>query len=213
MMVTCKICNKGFKKITNSHLRDKHNINREEYLRLFPGSEMTDETVTRAISQATKGKSYTERYGVEKAEQLIERRKQDALRQFENIEQKIIRRKHNWKGYKGISGDYWRCIQKAGEDKGLGFDLTLEFLWDLFKKQKGVCALSGLPITLETGLGELNKHGYQRRSASLDRIDSNKGYLTYNVQWVHKEINQMKSNRADKDFIELCKAVAIFNQK
>lgn len=212
-MVTCKICNNGFRKITNSHLRDKHSIDREEYLRLFPGSKMTDETVLQSISQATKGKSYTERYGVIKAKQLIEKRKQDALEQFKDVEQRIIRRNHNWKGYKGISGDYWRCIQKAGKDRGLGFDLTLEFLWDLFEKQKGVCALSGLPIVLEVGLGELNKHGYQRRTASLDRIDSSKGYIKGNIQWVHKEINQMKSNRTDREFIELCKTVAIFNQK
>lgn len=212
-MVTCKICNKSFKKVTNSHLRDKHNLDREEYLRLFPGSEMTDMTVINAISKATKGKSYTERYGKEKAEQLIERRKQDALKQFQDIEQRVVRRQHNWKGYKGISGDYWRGIQQAGVAKGLGFDLTLEFLWDLFEKQKGTCALSGLPLILECSLGDLNKNGYQRKTASLDRIDSSRGYLQENVQWVHKDINQMKSNRTDEEFIELCKAVAIYNQK
>lgn len=212
-MITCKICNKSFKKITNSHLRDKHNLDREEYLRLFPGSEMTDTTVTDAISKATKGKSYTERYGKGKAEQLIERRRQDALKQFEDIEQKIIRRQHNWKGYKGISGDYWRNIQQAGEAKGLGFDLTLEFLWNLFEKQKGLCALSGLPLRFACGLGEPSRQEHKKRTASLDRIDSSRGYLQGNVQWVHKAINQMKSNRTDEEFIDLCRAVAIFNEK
>jgi len=213
VMITCKICNKSFKKITNSHLRDKHNLDREEYLRLFPGSEMTDTTVIDAISKATKGKSYTERYGKDKAEQLIKRRRQDALIQFEDIEQRVIRRHHNWKGYKGISGDFWRYIKNAGEAKRLGFDLTLEFLWNLYEKQKGVCALSGLPLKFGCALGEQSKQEHKKRTASLDRIDSSRGYLQENVQWVHKTINQMKSNRTDEEFIELCKAVAIFNQK
>lgn len=212
MVVTCKICNKSLKKITNSHLKAKHSIDREEYLKIFPNSIMTDKSVLLAISVATKGKSYIERYGKEKAKQLIERRKQDALKQFTSINQRLIRRQHSWKGFKGISGDYWRCIKKAGESKGLGFDLTLEGLWDLYESQKGLCALSGLPIIIECSLGGLSKHGYQRRTASLDRIDSSEGYITGNVQWVHKEVNQMKSNRTEKDFIYLCKAVALHNE-
>ena len=209
-MITCKICNKEFKKITNSHLRDKHSIDRDEYLRLFPGSTMTDLSVLESISKATKGKSYVERYGKDKANKLIKRRREDALRQFEDINQRIVRRNHNWKGYGDISGDYWRCIKIAGKEKNLGFDLTLEFLWELYEKQKGLCALSGLPIEFETRLGALNKNGYQRRTASLDRIDSSKGYLRSNVQWVHKEINQMKSCRTDKEFISLCNTVALY---
>lgn len=212
-MVVCKICNKEFKKVTNSHLRDKHGMDREEYLRLFPESIMTDQSVLDAISAATKGKSYTERYGEEQAAKLIEHRKRTAKKQFELVEQRLVRRNHNWKGYKGISGDLWRCIEGAGIAKGLGFDLTIEFVWELYEKQEGVCALSGLPIYFDGELGSLNKHGYQRKTASLDRIDSSRGYLQDNVQWVHKEINQMKSNRTDEDFVELCKAVAIFNQK
>ena len=49
-------------------------------------------------------------------------------------------------------------------------------------------------------------------TASVDRIDSTKGYLKGNVQWVHKSINQMKSNRTDEEFIALCKAVALYNE-
>jgi hypothetical protein len=211
-MVTCNICKRDFKKITNSHLRDKHDISLEEYLRLFPGSKMVDELVLKSISESTKGKSYVDRYGKEKAEKLIDKRRKDALKQFENIDQRVLRRNHSWKGHKDISGDLWRVIQQAGKAKGLGFDLTIEFLWDLFEKQKGVCVLSGLPIVLDTALGTLSTHGYQRKTASLDRINSSKGYTKDNVQWVHKDINQMKSSRTDQDFIALCKAVALYNE-
>ncbi len=38
--IKCEICSKTFKSITNSHLRDKHNLTTIEYKNLFPGSKM-----------------------------------------------------------------------------------------------------------------------------------------------------------------------------
>lgn len=210
-MVTCKICKKSFKKVTNSHLRDKHNVSIEDYLRMFPDSQMTDQSVRESIASSTKGKSYLERYGKELAEELVKKRQEAALNQFKDIDQRVLRRCRAWKGYKDISGYYWTSLQSAAAKKGY-YDITIEYIWDLFEKQQGRCKLSGLPIVLETSLGSMNKNGYQKRTASLDRIDSSKGYLKENVQWVHKDINQMKSSRSDKVFIELCKAVALHNE-
>lgn len=212
-MVTCQICNQDFKKITNTHLKTKHRIDQNEYLRLFPNTKITDESVLKAISKANKGKSYIQRFGKEKAKKLIEIRRAAALKQFKNIEQRTLRKNKAWKGYKDISGDFWRTIKEAGIKKGLGFNLTIEYIWKLYEKQNGQCALSGLPLVLDVSLGSLNKNGYQKRTASLDRIDSGKGYLKGNVQWVHKDINQMKSNRTDQTFIQLCTAVALHNSK
>jgi hypothetical protein len=74
--------------------------------------------------------------------------------------------------------------------------------WDLFLKQDKKCALSGWPLEFPVGR---SIHG---GTASLDRINSNKGYTSDNVQWVHKDINKLK-NAFDQDyFIQMCKAVA-----
>ena len=43
---------------------------------------------------------------------------------------------------------------------------------------------------------------------SLDRINSDKGYHSWNVQYVGASVNLAKSNLLDKDFIEMCCAVA-----
>lgn len=209
-MVTCKICSKQFNKVTNTHLETKHNMNLEEYRRLFPDAIMTSKETLNAISNSCKGKTYVERYGLETATRMVESRKISAKKQFEDVNQRIVRRNKNWKGYKDISGDFWRSLCKAGENKKLGFDLDIEYIWNIFEQQNGQCALSGIPIFLETSLGSLSKSGFQRRTASLDRIDSTKGYLKGNVQWVHKDINQMKSNRTEQEFIALCEAVALF---
>jgi len=46
-----------------------------------------------------------------------------------------------------------------------------------------------------------------KSTASLDRIDSNHGYINKNVQWIHKSINKMKMDMKEARFIELCTAI------
>ena len=82
------------------------------------------------------------------------------------------------------------------------FNLTIEFLQELWDRQGGRCAISGLPIE------HINKKVYQGQTASLDRIDSSKGYTEDNVQWVHKTINFMKLEMTTKEFVSMCKIVS-----
>jgi hypothetical protein len=44
-------------------------------------------------------------------------------------------------------------------------------------------------------------------SASLDRIDSSKGYVKGNVQWTHKTVNIMKQAMSDEELIDWCKVI------
>lgn len=44
-------------------------------------------------------------------------------------------------------------------------------------------------------------------AASLDRIDSKKDYTIDNVQWVHKDLNYMKQDFTEEEFINYCKLV------
>lgn len=115
-----------------------------------------------------------------------------------------------YSGYKDLSGVFWRTIVKRAGERGIEFDanLTKEILYNILDKQNFKCALSGLPITLHRNYKE------QRisQTASLDRIDSNKGYSEDNIQWVHKKINYMKNVLDELEFIELCKLVASKNK-
>jgi hypothetical protein len=47
-------------------------------------------------------------------------------------------------------------------------------------------------------------YNYHLNTASLDRINSEKGYETDNVRWVHKSINHLKSDLDDNVLIYLC---------
>lgn len=107
-----------------------------------------------------------------------------------------------WSGFEQISGETWYGIKRHAKDRNIEFNINLEFAWNLFLKQEKKCALSGLEISF----GKTNKIS---NSASLDRIDSSKGYIEGNVQWVHKDINIMKNKFQQDYFINLCKLITI----
>jgi len=82
------------------------------------------------------------------------------------------------------------------------FNVDIKYCWKLFEKQNGKCFYTGLPIEL----GARNTKG--GITASLDRLDSTKGYIKGNLVWCRKDINIMKMDKSHKDFIELCKIIA-----
>ena len=85
--------------------------------------------------------------------------------------------------------------------------ITKEYLWILYLLQNKKCALSGQNIYLAA-----SRKDKKENTASVDRIDSSKGYIPENVQWVHKKINKMKYNYPQDHFIKLCEKVAKNNK-
>lgn len=114
-----------------------------------------------------------------------------------------------WKGYQEISLDFWTAVQKSAAARNLNFDLNIEEAWDLFLKQERRCALSGIELYFSRS----KKRDRDRHTASLDRIDSTKGYYLSNVQWVHKTINNLKMNLTEQEFLNWCKLVTDFRNK
>lgn len=109
-----------------------------------------------------------------------------------------------WKGYDLISGAFFQTIKNSANRRGIIFDIDIESINDLYKSQNGKCALSRLDIFLPTSDEHYSTGNY---TASLDRIDSLKGYTIDNVQWVHKWINRMKQNLQENEFLYLCNCV------
>lgn len=114
----------------------------------------------------------------------------------------IEKNKTRTTGYKDISGSYWNHTKNSAERRGLDFEVKLEEAWDKFIQQKGLCALSGIEIKFANSYDDATN-----QTASIDRIDSLKGYISGNIQWVHKHINKIKQDFSDDYFIELCKNV------
>lgn len=104
-----------------------------------------------------------------------------------------------------ISDTFWSRVIKSAKLRGHDFLINKEYAWDLYLKQNEICALSGLPIKLERSISR--KKGCSNITASLDRIDSSKGYIEGNVQWVHKDINYIKQDLDEDYFKHLCKLI------
>ena len=115
-----------------------------------------------------------------------------------------------WKGVGQMSGGYYTTLRRGALKRKLDFVVTKEYLWNLYLKQDKKCALTGLDIHF---VRDRSSQRSSAQTASLDRIDSSKGYIEGNVQWVHKTINIMKWHIEQKHFIEMCQKVAAHSVK
>ena len=90
-------------------------------------------------------------------------------------------------------------------------NLTLEDLKEVWDNQKGLCAYTKLPLILATHT-DLKKDEPKWRLASVDRIDSNKGYEKNNIQFVSRIINYAKNDMSHEEmvkFLQFIKTEAI----
>lgn len=108
-----------------------------------------------------------------------------------------------------LSDVFWKQISSRSVRKNFEFTITKEYAYDIFLRQNKKCALSGVDIFLAQTPRDVR---FGIRTASLDRIDSLKGYVPGNVQWVHKDINIMKNSMTQEQFIIWCKLVAKKNK-
>ena len=110
-----------------------------------------------------------------------------------------------------LSKTFFSTYRNGAKRRGIEFNISQQYAWNLFEKQENKCALTGMDITLSPDICESNP-AYAKFTASLDRKDNNKGYVEGNVQWVHKEINRFKNDYSMSEFIEMCKAVHLYHQ-
>lgn len=122
----------------------------------------------------------------------------------------MTKQNKNWKGFGEISGRKWHSIKeknvkqsKRKSRSNVPFEIDIQYAWELFLSQKRKCALSGQKLYFYT-----TKKDEAKTTASLDRIDNDKGYVEGNVQWVHKDVNRMKNVFDEKYFLKMCIMIA-----
>lgn len=110
---------------------------------------------------------------------------------------------NNWKSKNQISMTYINSVKYRAELKKIDFNLSEDFLWELYNKQNGLCKLSGLKLSLFCN----------DQTASIDRIDSSVGYVNNNVQWVHRDVNYIKYNLSETELLYICEKIKIKHDK
>ena len=94
----------------------------------------------------------------------------------------------------------WHHIKLANRVKGTPIGIDITYLRELYKTQNGRCAL--------TGLGMTHKF-HDLKSISVDRIQSNLGYISGNVQLVCRWVNLAKNTHSNEEFKQILQELRI----
>lgn len=92
---------------------------------------------------------------------------------------------------------HYRSIKKRFKE----VQITIEDLQEVWNNQMGICEFTGIKLVLSS-YSKIEKNPIY--SASVDRIDSSKGYTKDNIRWVSRAINYMKNTMKDDLVWELC---------
>lgn len=106
---------------------------------------------------------------------------------------------------KGLLSQWISDIKNRSKVKGWKFDITTDFIQELFRNQNGKCAITKIPFTFN----RTKHHSTKGRkkdpfSPSLDRIDAGKGYTKNNVRLVCLVVNLALNEFGDKIFVQMC---------
>lgn len=85
-------------------------------------------------------------------------------------------------------------LRRSANIRNIEFNVTIDYLWNLWLSQNGQCAITGDTID-------------SIKKASLDRIDSSRGYVEGNVQWVTYRANVSKHTMTMNELYDFCKKV------
>jgi len=98
-------------------------------------------------------------------------------------------------------------INLRKKDRNKECNLTLKDLKEQWEKQKGICPYTGWQ--LKTPKNTDTKEAIPRTTdmASLDRMDSTKGYLKGNIEFVSLIAQYAKNNFEKTQVLDFCKAV------
>ena len=89
------------------------------------------------------------------------------------------------------------------------FDLTLEYLKELWEKQDGKCPYTDWPLKQMKDTSHKNQLPTTPDRTSLDRIDSSKGYVKGNVQFICYMAQNAKNKFTSAQLKSFCESMVV----
>lgn len=117
---------------------------------------------------------------------------------------KAYGRSHRTDAHARISSAKSKAKIRA-EKKGVPFNLTTEYLEELYKAQGGRCIISGKEFQLIKGKSP--------NGPSLDRIIPELGYVAGNVRWVTCDVSCALNEYGFEPLLKLCIQILKHNNK
>ncbi len=105
--------------------------------------------------------------------------------------------------YKNRANSLFNSAKHGSKKRGINFNITKDDIIHQYERQNGNCYYSGLPISL------ISKDD---NVMSLDRINSELGYVPDNIVICGWKINKMKSDFSIDKFLTLCKEICNFSE-
>lgn len=100
---------------------------------------------------------------------------------------------------------HFRSILNRCAAKDIKINITIDDIIDVWNEQKGICEFTGVKLVLSS-YSKIKKNPIY--AASIDRIDSENGYVKDNIRWVSRAINWMKNNMSDELTWKLCELIS-----
>jgi len=104
---------------------------------------------------------------------------------------------NKWLGETLIPLTYINSVKRRAKQKNREYSLTEKYLYNLLIEQNFKCKLSGIELSIDLS----------NFTASIDRIDSNIGYIEGNIQWLHKDVNYIKYSLSEKELFYICQKI------
>jgi len=102
----------------------------------------------------------------------------------------------------------YHAAKSRAKEKNIEFNITKDFLIELYNKQKGLCYYSG--FKMRTSVENRNRNNTDSYSISIERLDSLKGYIDTNIVLCCNVINLMKNGLIEKEFLDICKNITSY---
>ena len=112
--------------------------------------------------------------------------------------------KHIREDYRNFGRHFFNVVFKGAKKRNKTklkkpFTITKDYLKEIFPHEDRRCPILGIEFKVRDGPGPAFN------SASLDRIDNDKGYEIGNVIWVCNKVNQIKNYSTPDEIIKVGK--------